>query len=65
LHRRGGQSLTADGPLAETKEVIGGFFIIDCASQEEAVAWAKKISANSGETTEIPPVHSMWSIYRG
>ncbi len=65
LRIRGGESLTSDGPFAETKEVIGGFFIIDCASQEEAVAWAKKMSANSGETTEIRPVQSMWSIYRG
>jgi hypothetical protein len=65
LRMRGGASLTADGPFAETKEVIGGFFIIDCRSQEEAVEWAKKMSANSGETTEIRPVQSMWSIYRG
>jgi len=65
LRMRGGQSLTADGPFAETKEVIGGFFIIDCASQDEAVAWAKKMSANSGETSEIRRVQSMWSIYRG
>lgn len=62
---RGGESLVSDGPFAETKEVIGGFFIIDCASQDEAIAWAKKVSANSGETTEIRRVHSMWSIYRG
>ena len=65
LRVRGGESLTSDGPFAETKEAIGGFFIIDCASQEEAVAWAKKLSANSGETSEIRPVRSMWSIYHG
>ena len=65
LRVQGGKSLTSDGPFAETKEAIGGFFIIDCASQEEAVAWAKKVSANSGETAEIRPVQSMWSIYHG
>ena len=65
LRVRGGTALTSDGPFAETKEAIGGFFIIDCASQEEAVAWAKKVSANSGETVEIRPVQSMWSIYHG
>ena len=64
LRLRGDQALTSDGPFAETKEVLGGFCIIDCASKDEAVGWAKKFSANSGETIEIRPVRSMWSIYR-
>ena len=65
LRIRGGAALASDGPFAETKEVLGGFAIIDCASQAEAVTWAKKWSGNSGETIEIRPVLSMWSIYRG
>jgi hypothetical protein len=65
LRVRNGQSLTSDGPFAETKEVLGGFFIIDCASQDEAIKWALKMSAISGETAEIRPVQSMWSIYHG
>jgi hypothetical protein len=63
VHR--GEALTWDGPFAETKEVLGGFFILDCASQDEAITWARKVSANSGETVEIRPVRSMWSIYHG
>ena len=39
---RDGDTLTTDGPFAETKEVLGGFFIIDCESQEEAIEWAKQ-----------------------
>ena len=65
LRVRGGNYLPSDGPFAETKEVLGGFFIIDCASQDEAVAWAKKLSVGAGETVEIRPVQSMWSIYHG
>ena len=33
----GGESLVTDGPFTETKEIIGGFFIVDCDSREEAI----------------------------
>ena len=39
---RGGETVLSDGPFAETKEFIGGFTIIDCASQDEAVRLAAK-----------------------
>ena len=65
LRLQNGEALISDGPFAETKEVLGGFVIIDCGSKDDAVAWAKKLSANSGEAVEIRPVRSMWSIYRG
>src|SRR5215210_9347296 len=40
---RDGRTLTTDGPFAETKELIGGFFLIEAADLDEAVAWAAKI----------------------
>lgn len=38
-----GQTITTDGPYAETKEQLGGFYILDCADLDEALAWATKI----------------------
>ena len=42
-----------DGPFAETKELIGGFWIIDAKSMEEAVAWAKRVPFAHGQSGEI------------
>lgn len=39
---RGGKPTVTDGPFAEAKELIGGYWIIQAASQEEAVAWAER-----------------------
>ena len=38
----GGKVLVTDGPYTETKEHIGGFWILECADMDEALAWAKK-----------------------
>lgn len=38
-----GKSVTTDGPFAETKEQLAGYYILDCANLEEAIAWARKI----------------------
>lgn len=65
LKVRGKKHVPSDGPFAETKEVLGGFFIIDCASKDVAIEWARKVAVNAGETIEIRPVRSMWSIYHG
>ncbi|WP_141579991.1 YciI family protein [Actinomadura sp. WMMA1423] len=42
-----------DGPYGETKELFGGFYILDVASKEEAVEWAKRAPAGAGFKTEI------------
>lgn len=42
-----------DGPYGETKELFGGFYLIDVASKEEAVEWAKRMPAMSGSKCEI------------
>ncbi|SNY50520.1 YciI family protein [Paractinoplanes atraurantiacus] len=45
--------VVTDGPYGETKELFGGFYILDVASQEEAVEWAKRMPAFPGAKTEI------------
>ena len=40
---RGGKVLATDGPFAETKEVLGGYYILDCADEDEARAYAARI----------------------
>ena len=40
---KGGQLTTTDGPFAETKEVLGGFYLLQCADLDEAVKWASQI----------------------
>ncbi len=53
VHIRGGHAHVVDGPFAETKEMIGGYFLIDCATQEEAVAIAKECPAAEWLTVEV------------
>jgi hypothetical protein len=54
-----GTPVVVDGPFTEAKEVIGGFWILDLPSREEAVAWAKKAPMPAGETIEIRRLHEM------
>jgi hypothetical protein len=53
LQVRNGQARTLDGPFSEAKEMIGGYFLIDCASQAEAVAWAARCPAAAWATVEV------------
>jgi hypothetical protein len=50
---RAGKPHVIDGPFAETKEMIGGFFLIDCATQEEALAIAGECPAAEWLTVEV------------
>ena len=43
VRMRDGQALITDGPFAETKEQLAGYYIMDCANLDEAIEWAKKI----------------------
>ncbi len=45
--------VVTDGPYGETKELFGGFFLIDVASKEEAVEWAKRVPAARGAKVEV------------
>ncbi len=51
--RPGGNALITDGPYLETKEHIGGFYILETASLEEAVEWARKASNIGGGPVEV------------
>ena len=55
----GGKAVVTDGPFAESKEVIGGYWMIEVASREEAIAWAKRCPASNNETIEIRQVQEM------
>jgi hypothetical protein len=55
----GGKPVVTDGPFIEAKEVIGGYWMIDVQSREEAIAWASRCPASSNETIEIRQVHEM------
>ncbi|HEY1708722.1 MAG TPA: YciI family protein [Rhizomicrobium sp.] len=50
---KGGKPLVTDGRFAETKEVLGGYWIIDVASRGEAIAWASRCPAQETETIEV------------
>ncbi|MDP9799462.1 hypothetical protein J2S43_007974 [Catenuloplanes nepalensis] len=49
----GEKPVVTDGPYGETKELFGGYYILDVATKEEAVEWAKRIPAMSGSKCEI------------
>jgi hypothetical protein len=52
----GGEPVVTDGPFAEAKEAIGGYWIIDVNSQEEAIEWAKRCPGAENEILEIRPM---------
>ena len=49
----GGKPKVIDGPFAEAKEVLGGYWLIDVKSKEEAVEWARRCPAAPGDVIEI------------
>lgn len=53
---RDGATITSDGPFAETKEVLGGFYLIEVPDLDAAISWAAKIPNVSYGTVEVWPV---------
>jgi hypothetical protein len=53
---RDGETLTTDGPFAETKEVLGGYYLIDVETLDEALDWGAKIPGAQFGTIEVRPV---------
>ena len=51
--RRGGRRVTTDGPFTESKEIVGGFFLVDCATRDEAIALARECPAADWATIEV------------
>jgi hypothetical protein len=54
-----GKATVTDGPFAEAKEVIGGYWIIQVRSREEAVEWAKRAPMSNDEIIEVRQLHEM------
>jgi hypothetical protein len=50
---RGGKPMVTDGPFAETREAVGGYWMIRVNSSEEAVEWARKCPASGNDVIEI------------
>jgi hypothetical protein len=58
VRQRDGQTLVVDGPYAEAKEVLGGYFIFECTSMDDALDWAARIPAAEHGAIEVRPVHT-------
>ncbi len=54
---KNGTPTVTDGPFAEAKEVIGGYWMIQAKSREEAIEWAKRCPATNDEMIEVRQIH--------
>ena len=50
---QGGKTLVTDGPYIETKEHIGGFWVLECASMDDALAWGRKAAVACRTPVEV------------
>jgi len=57
---RGGKRIVVDGPFAESKEIVGGFFLLDCRTREQAVAIAGECPAAEWATVEVREIGPCW-----
>ena len=53
---RDGRTLTTDGPYAETKEQLGGYYVVDCKNLDEAIELAARIPGAATGTIEVRPI---------
>lgn len=53
---RNGQRLTTDGPFAETKEALGGFYLLECRDLDQAIEWAAQIPGAETGSIEVRPL---------
>jgi len=56
---RDGRTIPSDGPYAEVKEHLAGFYLIDCPSREEAIAWAARVPDAATTQVEVRPILDM------
>jgi len=56
---RDGETLTSDGPFAETKEQVGGYFVVDCKDLDDAIDIASKIPGARHGSIEVRPIWEM------
>lgn len=60
---RNGQIAVTDGPFAETKEALGGFYLLECADLDEAIEMAAKIPSAQRGTIEVRPIWRLPAEY--
>ncbi|TGK19018.1 YciI family protein [Leptospira fluminis] len=56
---REGKRITTHGPFAETKEQLGGYYLVDCSNLDEALDWAAKCPGAKHGTMEVRPVYDL------
>ena len=56
VHLENGKTVATDGPFAETKEQLGGCYLLECKDMDEAVAYAAKIPAAGNGRVEVRPI---------
>lgn len=56
---KGGKPTVTDGPFPEVKEVLGGYWMIDVRSREEAIEWARRCPASGNEVIEVRRVQEL------
>lgn len=56
---RGGKRVITDGPFAETREQLGGYYVIDVPNLDEAIAVASRLPPAAKGTVEIRPIHEL------
>ena len=59
VHFKGGKPTVTDGPFTESKEIVGGFWMLQVKSRDEAVEWARRIPAADGDIVELRQVFEM------
>ncbi len=59
VRHEGGRTTVTDGPFTEAKELIGGYWIIDVKSKDEAIEWAKRVPGNDSFEIELRQVAEM------
>jgi hypothetical protein len=53
---RDNETLTTDGPFAETREQLGGYYLLDCSDLDDAIGWAARVPGAQNASVEVRPV---------
>jgi|SRR3954465_9737409 hypothetical protein len=56
VRQRDGDTLVNDGPFAETREQLGGYYLVDCPTLDDAIGWAARIPSAAHGTIEVRPL---------
>ena len=56
VRMRDNETLTTDGPFAETREQLGGYYLLDCSDLDDAIGWAARIPDAAHGSVEVRPV---------